>query len=383
MAKKNRKRGSTRQQRALMKKKKRRKRAILIMVELLILTTLGVVAYGVFKLDKLDFKQLDEKKLEAYKDTGPYTNIALFGLDSREGEIDGGVQSDCIMIASINNETSEVKVISVYRDTLLQQQDESYGKANSAYNMGGPEEAIALLNRNLDLDIKKYVSVNFNALIDVIDALGGVEVEVTPEELEYINGYACEIINVTGKDSEGVFDSGVQMLNGVQATAYARIRYTAGDDFKRTERQRIVLEQIMRKAQSANILTLNKIIDNVLPEISTNFKSTELMGLAAHVLDYKIGEMSGFPFDVTTSENVRNHSGSFVVPIGFSNNVSKLHSFLFGKEEYGVSEKVKEVDGDIVYLTGIEADEQNNESGNANESESDYTNDDTYNSDEE
>ncbi|MGO5051959.1 LCP family protein [Lachnospiraceae bacterium LCP25S3_G4] len=377
MAKKTKMRGSTRQQRALMKKRKRRKRAILIMIELLILTVLGVIAYGVFKLDKLDFKQLDDEKLEAYKDTGPYTNIALFGLDSREGEIEGGVQSDCIMVASINNETNEVKVISVYRDTLLQQEDGSYGKANSAYNMGGPQDAIALLNRNLDLDITKYVSVNFNALIDVIDALGGVEIEVTPEELEYINGYACEIIEVTGKDSVGVFEPGLQNLNGVQATAYARIRYTAGDDFKRTERQRIVLEQIMKKAQTANLLTLNKIIDKVLPEISTNFKSTELMGLAAHVLDYKVGEMAGFPFDVTTSENVKNHSGSFVVPVGFSNNVSKLHEFFFAKEVYEVSEKVKEVDEDIIYLTGIEANAQSiNTSDVESENKDSYSTDD-------
>lgn len=361
MARKNRMRGSTRQQRALMRKKKRRKRAALVTIELFILAILCVGAYGMFKLDKIDTKKLDETKLEVYRDTGAYTNIALFGLDSREGEKEGGVQSDTIMIASINNKTDEVKLVSVYRDTLLQQSDGTYKKANSAYNMGGPEEAIALLNRNFDLDIKKYMSVNFSALIDVIDTLGGVEIDVAPDEINEITGYACEIIAVTGVDSEGVFEPGLQTLNGVQATAYSRIRHvkgnTSGNDFGRTERQRAVLEQIFKKAQSASIVKLNKLIDKVLPKCSTNFTSLELMGMAANVLNYKMGDTSGFPFDVTTSENVLKHEGSFVVPVGFATNVQQLHKYLFNEDNYVVSDKVNEVDQDIIYLTGVTADD--------------------------
>ncbi|MDD3137453.1 MAG: LCP family protein [Lachnospiraceae bacterium] len=361
MARKNQMRGSTRQQRALMRKKKKRKRAILVTIELFILAILGVGAYGMFKLDKIDTKKLNEKNLEAYHDTGPYTNIALFGLDSREGEVEGGVQSDAMMIASINNKTSEVKLISVYRDTLLQQADGGYNKANSAYNTGGPEEAIALLNRNLDLDIKKYVSVNFDVMIDVIDALGGVQIDVAEEEISEINGYAQEVIKVTGVDSEGVFEPGVQTLNGVQATAYARIRHvkgnTSGNDFGRTERQRAVLEQIFQKAQSANVITLNKLIDKVLPKCSTNFTSLELMGVAANVMNYKVGGTTGFPFDVTTSEDVMKHEGiSFVVPVGFASNVQQLHEYLFADKSYVASDKVTEVNNDIIYLTGIDKD---------------------------
>ena len=132
------------------RKKRRRKRFAILALEIVILLLLCVVGYGFLKLGKLDFKVLDEEKLEAYRDTGPYTNIALFGLDSRNGELEGGVQSDCIMIVSINNETNDVKLLSVYRDTLLQQKNGTYEKANSAYNRGGPEEAISLLNRNFD-----------------------------------------------------------------------------------------------------------------------------------------------------------------------------------------------------------------------------------------
>ncbi|MEG0793689.1 MAG: LCP family protein [Lachnospiraceae bacterium] len=359
MAKRNRKRGSTRQQRELIRKKRRRKRVLLLTTELVILAVLGVVAFGVFKLNKLDFKNLNTKNLAVYKDTGPYTNVALFGLDSREGEIEGGVQSDCIMIASINNKTNDVKIVSVYRDMLSQQSDGSYEKANSAYNMGGPEEAIALLNRNLDLDIKKYISVNFNALVSVIDALGGIEVNIeTEEEVNQVTSYASEIIDITGKDTEGLERTGLQTLNGTQATAYARIRYTEGNDFKRTERQRLVLEKIVQKAQKANLITLNRIIDEVLPQVSTNFTTKEMMGIAANGMKYKIGKTSGFPFELADTDVVQDHEGSYVVPLNYADNVSKLHKFLFGKEEYEPSDKVWEINNDINYLTGQDVDNQ-------------------------
>ena len=345
----------TREERRQLRKKKRRKRIIVLVIELIILAVLGVVAYGVFKLDKLDFNILDQNKLDVYKDTGPYTNIALFGLDSREGELEGGVQSDTIMIASINNETSDVKLVSVYRDTLLQQADGTYEKANSAYNTGGVEQAISLLNRNFDLDIQNYASVNFNALVDVIDLLGGIEVEMTAEEAFWCNGYAFETAQVTGKEMVQIKEeAGTQLLDGVHAVGYARIRYTDGNDFKRTERQRIVLEKVVEKAKSASFSTLNKIIDQVFPQVSTSFSSTDLLGFAANALNYNIVDTSGFPFEVTTSENVRNHSGSYVVPIDFSSNVSRLHEFLFGEEDYTPSETVEQIDNDIIYLTGVD-----------------------------
>ena len=345
----------TREERRQLRKRKRRKRIIVLIIELIVLAVLGVVAYGMFKLDKLDFNILDQSRLDVYKDTGPYTNIALFGLDSRDGELEGGVQSDTIMIASINNETSDVKLVSVYRDTLLQQADGTYEKANSAYNTGGVEDAISLLNRNFDLDIQNYVSVNFNALVDVIDLLGGLEIDMTAEEAFWCNGYAFETAQVTGKEMTQIKEeAGTQLLDGVHAVGYARIRYTDGNDFKRTERQRIVLEKVMEKAKKASFSTLNKIVDEVFPQISTSFSSADLLGFAANALNYNIVDTSGFPFDVTTSENVRNHSGSYVVPIDFSSNVSRLHEFLFGEEDYTPSETVQQIDNDIIYLTGVD-----------------------------
>lgn len=343
----------TKQERALLHKRKMRKRIILLIIEVILLLILGAAAYAMSKLDKLDFKKIDTSNLEIYQDTGEFTNIALFGLDSREGELDGGVRSDCIMVASINNETKEVKIVSIFRDTLSQQDDGTYEKANSAYSFGGPEESIALLNRNFDLDIQKYMSVDFTALADVIDLLGGIELDLTDEEVFWTNGYCVETSEVVGRKTKELTRAGTQVLDGIQAVSYARIRYTEGDDFKRSERQRTVLQKVVEKAKTASIPTLNKIIDQVLPKVSTNLSTSDFVGLAASATKYKIGEMKGYPFDVTTSEAVIGLEGSYVVPIGAADNVAQLHKFLFGVDDYQASNKVQSIDSDIVYMTGI------------------------------
>lgn len=337
------------------KKKKRRRRIGILVAEVIILSVLCVFAYATVKMDKLDFNFLDEDKLEVYKDTGPYTNIALFGLDAREGEsIESGVRSDSMMIASINNETNEVKVVSIFRDTLLKQQDGTFDKANAAYSYGGPQEAIALLNRNLDLDIKNYMSVDFKALSDVIDALGGMELELTAEEVVHMNNYCVETSEVTGKDYERIEPevAGTYHLNGVQATSYARIRATPGGDYKRAERQRLVIEKIVEKAQKANLKTLDKIIDVVFPQVSTSFSSKDLIGIAANALSYQLGETQGFPYSIADTDVVDGYEGSYVVPSDFDGDVKKLHEFLFNEKDYQVSDTVKEISHEIDVMSG-------------------------------
>lgn len=337
------------------KKKKRRRRIGILVAEVIILSVLCVFAYATVKMEKLDFNFLDEDELEVYKDTGPYTNIALFGLDAREGEsIESGVRSDSMMIASINNETNEVKVVSIFRDTLLKQQDGTFDKANAAYSYGGPQEAIALLNRNLDLDIKNYMSVDFKALSDVIDALGGMELELTAEEVVHMNNYCVETSEVTGKDYERIEPevAGTYHLNGVQATSYARIRATAGGDYKRAERQRLVIEKIVEKAQKANLKTLDKIIDVVFPQVSTSFSSKDLIGIAANALSYQLGETQGFPYSIADTDVVDGYEGSYVVPSDFDGDVKKLHEFLFNEKDYQVSDTVKEISHEIDVMSG-------------------------------
>ena len=307
------------------------------------------------KLSKIETTKLDPEALNVSEDarergTG-YLNVALFGVDSRDNELEKDTRSDTIMIASLNRETMEVKISSVYRDTLLEQSDGTLNKANAAYSFGGPETAVAMLNKNLDMDIEHYVTVNFNSLIDVIDAVGGVEIDVQEEEIPYICGYAMEIMRVTGRESAGVTEPGVQTLNGIQATAYARIRYTAGDDFKRAERQRDVLTKIVGKLQGASLAQINKIIDKVFPEVSTNFTLAEILEYAKDAFDYKLGETIGFPFDKTTDTLA--NIGSVVIPVTLDKNVEQLHKFFYGEgDTYSPSSTVNTISGKIVAKAG-------------------------------
>lgn len=337
------------------KKKRRRKRIAVLVAELIILAVLGVVAYGMFKLDMLNYSFFeDDSILNNGVNQEGYKNIALFGTDNRTGET-SGVRSDCIIVVSINTNTKEVRLLSVYRDTLLQQEDGDYDKANSAYATGGAEAAVNMLNKNLDLDITDYVSVNFLALADVVDLLGGIEIELSDEEVVHMNNYCVETSEITGKDYEKIEPqvAGNYQLNGVQAVSYARIRYTAGGDFERTSRQRLVIEKLAEKAKQADLGTINRVINAVFPEITTSFTATELIGLAADVFDYQIGENSGFPFDLETPDSIPGYSGSYVVAAGLEENVRKVHEFLFDETDYEATETVKQISEEMCIMTGV------------------------------
>lgn len=330
------------------------------------------------KLSKIETVKLDPEALnvsEEAKERGTgYLNVALFGVDSRDAELGEGTRSDTIMIASLNRETMEVKISSIYRDTMLEQKDGSLDKANAAYSYGGPEAAVAMLNKNLDMDIEHYVTVNFDALIDVIDAVGGVEIDVQEEEISYICGYAIEIMKVTGRVSPGVTEPGLQTLNGLQATAYSRIRYTAGDDFKRAERQRDVLSKIIEKLQGASLAQINKIIDKVFPEVSTNFTMAEILEYAKDAFDYQLGETTGFPFDKTT--DTLSGVGSVVIPVTLDSNVEQLHKFFYGESDtYTASSTVASISSKIIAKAGDrEADTDEATQGIMEQPEETYTN---------
>lgn len=321
-------------------------------VALVAATGAVILASKLSKIEKVPIDPMELSVSEEARERGTgYLNVALFGVDSRKNELGSGTRSDTIMIASLNRETLEVKISSVFRDTLLEQDDKTIDKANAAYSYGGPEEAVAMLNKNLDMDIEHYVSVNFDALIDVVDEVGGVEIDVTEEEIPYICGYAIEIMKATGRVSAGVTEPGPQVLNGLQATAYARIRYTKGDDFKRAERQRMVLAKIVEKLQQASPAQLNRIIDKVFPEVATNFTMAEILEYAKDAFDYRLGETTGFPFDKTTDELV--DVGSVVIPVTLESNVEQLHRFFYGDSEgYSISSTVSAISEKIVAKAG-------------------------------
>lgn len=276
-----------------------------------------------------------------------YTNIALFGVDSRDGNLGEGNRTDCIIIASLNNETKEIKMVSVYRDTLLDLSEGTYQKCNAAYSYGGPILAINMLNMNLDLDIQDYVTVDFGAIADAIDLLGGVEIDVTEEEVQYLNEFLQETADSAGKEAHFLTQSGLQLLDGTQATTYARIRSTAGGDFTRTERQRLVVEKMFEKAKSADLATLNEIIDKVFPQVSTSFTLQEILTYATAYSEYVLGENLGFPMDNYT--DTLPEIGSVVIPDDLVSNVTQLHEFLYGTADYTPSSTVQTVNSNIIY----------------------------------
>lgn len=361
MSKEAAKKTMTKKQQAALKKKKRKKKIILVVFEILVLLLLAVVLFIVVKLSKIekDTSFSAENVVinegisqESQEIMDNYTTIALFGLDNRSnGNLSKG-NSDVIMIASINNNTHEVRLVSVYRDTYLDIGNSTYRKCNAAYANGGPEQAVSMLNANLDLDITDYVTVDFNAVVECVDLLGGVEMTVTDDEAILMYGYMDEISKLTKKKSEYLPSGGTYVLDGVQACAYARIRYTAGDDYKRTERQRAVLTAMIEKAQKSDLKTLNSLINEVFGDIKTSYSNADLLALAAQIFNYSLGETTGFPFEKNTI--TLGSKGSVVVPCDLKSNVKELHAFLYDDEDYEPTDTVKSNSEKIISDTGFQ-----------------------------
>ena len=342
-------------------KKNKKAKMITFAVEALILVVLLVVLYVLNRTERLSKVTYDDKVVEqsvndlteeTLETMDQYTNIALFGLDTRQaGSLGKGNRSDTIMIASINNKTKDVKIVSVYRDSYLNLANDKYRKCNEAYSIGGPEQAVAMLNMNLDLKIDRYMSVDFLAVSEVVDLLGGIEIDVDEYEIEHLNNYTVETSKVTGKSTTKLKSTGLQTLDGVQATSYCRIRYTKGDDFKRTERQREVLETIAQKAKTMSATKLDEIIKAVFPMCATNMTVDELLAIAKDGLSYNIVDTTGFPFDAKTGSV--GSAGSCVIPIDMEKNVSQLHKYLFNVDNYQPSETVGKISDRIKNDTGV------------------------------
>ncbi|MCI9530648.1 MAG: LCP family protein [Lachnospiraceae bacterium] len=346
------------------------RRLILVVLELALLV--GVVAWVWVnqKMDKVETDETFEEKevvnVELPKKTKKvlqgYVMLALFGLDNRDSQSYNSGNSDVIMVARIDKDTKEVRLVSVYRDTFLKMADlentDAYSKANAAYAIGGPTQAVRMLNTNLDLDIKEYVSFDFSAVAEAVDILGGVEIEITDEECVHLNNYCVETSEVVEKEYEPLPGGGTYNLNGVQAVSYGRIRYTLGDDFKRTERQRLVLNKMIEKALASDIGTINSLIDAVFPKIKTSLTKTEMLSLAADAFNYRMGETAGFPFDlgnVVVDVAYQKHAQDCVIPRDLATNVKKLHDFLYGTTDYEVTESVQGISDEIVYRSGLTA----------------------------
>ena len=343
--------------------KKRKGKIIAFVFELLLLCIIVVFGYSVSKLQKINYNPIAKENIlindVKSDEIKGYTNIALFGVDARDKEPESLIKdahSDAIIIASINNKTKDVKLISVYRDTCLlstvpsSSGSDIYRKATETYYFGGPEAAINMLNTNLDMDITDYVTVNFEALIETIDLLGGIDLEIDENEQFYINGYMTETCEITERPYEELTEVGNVHLTGLQATAFCRIRYGGGDDYKRTERQREVLSLMFEKAKKMDVIKLNKLIETVFPMISTSLSSSELISMASSVMSYNLVDTTGFPFDKKTKTI---SEGDCVFAVSLESNVEKLHEYMFGDTDYKVSDTVNNISNVLINKTGF------------------------------
>ena len=352
-----------------MSKPRKKRRKVLFILEIIVLLLFigGLYVYGQIsaKLDKIDIQETDLQEQDIVtNDQAPqmtgYTTYALFGLDHRSrNEKLNPENSDTIIVASINNDTKAVKLVSVYRDTLLNVKDDTYSKANAAYALGGPAQAVNMLNTNLDLNITDYVSIDFDALVTVVDCLGGLDIPLSYAEIFHMNNYCVETAEETGKsytpvelpepkpeDQEAIV--GTYHLNGVQATSYCRIRYTASLDMGRTERQRRVIQMIVDKAKKAGLSTIFDIMDQVFPMVKTSVSKTEILKLIPAMIGYCIDETTGFPQDYKFATV----KGSVIVPTTLDSNVLKLHQFLYGNTNYTPTQDVLNKSAQIAAIVG-------------------------------
>ena len=330
--------------------KKQRRRIIIFIVEIVILVIAVFVLYSVMTATrggKMEIKEddiiINETVKEAQETTMKgYRNIALFGVDATNGALTKGTRSDSIMIASINQDTGECKLVSVYRDTYLNLSNDKYNKCNGAYASGGPEQAINMLNMNLDMNITDFVTVGFKGLTDTIDAMGGVYIDVDDAEIKHVNSYQQTMAEDLKRSYTPVTDTGYQLLNGLQATGYCRVRYTAGDDFKRAERQREVLSALADQAKKASLTQLTSTANSVFDDTYTSLDISEIIEMLGDVDKYYISDQAGFPQESNRATGTIGSKGSCVIPVSLEDNVKWLHQFLFNDYDYEPSSTVKE-----------------------------------------
>lgn len=329
---------------------------VLLICVLVIAISFSVTFFLYFnnKLGKIEYSNLSKKDLNINPviddQLSNYRNIALLGIDARSDTFSPGNRSDCIMIISINKTNNEVKIASVYRDMYLDINNHGLDKVNHAYSFGGPQLAIDTLNKNLDLNISEFVAINFDSVRCAVDSVDGITMEIDSEEVKYINTYLNSLNSQFGTSSPNINKPGVYNLDGVQALAYSRIRYTDGGDYRRTERMRDVLLAVFNKAKTMDIGTLNRLLDSILPHVYTNISKTQIMNEIPKIDSYTVQNNFGWP-DVDMVDGKKINGIWYGVPKNLKDSVSKLHEELFNQKSYEPSDDVKNINNAIIEKT--------------------------------
>ena len=317
-------------------KKSKLKRFLITVLVLIVLLAAGLYLMVGNVYDKMNYEPIEALAEEPMQDEG-VVNILLIGSDAR-GEESG--RSDAMILISISNQTKKIYMTSLLRDMYVEIPGYKNNRLNAAYSFGGAELLMDTVEQNFDIDVNRYVLVNFEAFANLVDAVGGIDLELTSEEIEYVNGYLVEYNILYGRaegtDYMDTSVSGMVHLNGPQALAYTRNRYL-GTDFGRTERQRKVLEAIIKKAPTALLTNSNELIDGLMPNLTTNLTREEcyqLSLMASKVLTYDIVQ-SSIPQEGTYSNaTIRNMS---VLEVDFEANKQYLRENIYGEGTQEVS----------------------------------------------
>lgn len=312
------------------KKKSKFKKVLVTILVLILLAGAGLYYLAGVCYEKMNYSEIESLVTAPMKEEG-VTNILLIGNDSRTNGEDG--RSDAMILISISDNTKRIYMTSLLRDMYVEIPGHKSNRLNAAYSFGGAELLMETIERNLDISVNRYVLVNFEAFAKLVDAVGGVELELTAKEKEYVNGYLVEYNILTnrpqGTDNIDASEDGLVLLNGPQALAYSRNRYI-GTDFGRTQRQRNVLSAIIGKAPKALLTNPGELLDGLLPNLTTNLTKNEFIGLgfaAPKILTYEIIQAS-LPIEGSyRGTSIRNMS---VLEVDFEKNKEYLQENIYG-----------------------------------------------------
>ena len=340
-------------------------RKIIIILAVLILAAIALFVGGFMvvanTLGSIGSLDMEKNNLaisnQAKSDLKDFKNIAVLGVDTRDMDDDSESRSDAMVVVSINKKTNEVRMFSVFRDTMLDLGgDHGLDKLTHAYSYGGAETTVAALNRNLDLNIRKAVVINWKTVAEVIDALGGITIDVQESEIDELNKYIKGTAKATGTERVDIEKPGKQTLNGAQAVTYARIRQDdVRGDYRRNERMKIVMATTFKKAKNADVFTLKRLCDSALPDAKTNLTTTEMIGMALNFKKYDMtSSTTGWPYDVEGWIGTAGGGAAWYgPPVTLESNVEKLYKEFFKISDYEPSEEVRGISNDISELTGL------------------------------
>lgn len=314
---------------------------IIALLVLVIGVGMGAYVYVNHMLDNLDKIDVDKDKL-GIVDVDGYINFLIMGIDSRDMNDFKDSRTDALILVSLEEKTNKVKLTSIYRDTMLKMGDtDKYDKITHAFAYDGPANTVKSINQSMDLNVDKFVVINWKTVVDMVNAAGGVTLDIEDYEIDEMNRCTEETASVVGSgEYKPITSPGKQTVDGYQAVGYGRMRYGVGDDIKRTERMRTVIESLLTKLKKSSPNKIDKVLKTTMPLIKTNINKSDIFSLATRIPKFKVTKSESFPYNYTGGmiDGVY-----YLVPNTLRESVVELHKKVFGQKGYKPSQKVRRI----------------------------------------